>query len=240
MKYTVRLDLFEGPLDLLLFLIRKDEIDIYDIPVAEITQQYMDYITTMEELDVELAADYFVMASDLLKIKSELLLPRQKTDEGEEYDPRTILVGQLLEYQRFKEASEKLHELADARSDEFNRIISNICEGAPVDRLEVTMDTYDLLIAFQDVLQRYRHLQPTEIERESINVGERANEIEQVLSKTQGEMQLTQIVEFFLEIKGLFKMELIVTLLAILELVKRGSVRAKQQETFSPIWIKLT
>jgi segregation and condensation protein A len=239
MKYTVRLDLFEGPLDLLLFLIRKDEIDIYDIPMAEITQQYMDYITTMKELDIELAADYFVMASDLLKIKSELLLPRQKTAEGEEYDPRTVLVGQLLEYQRFKEASEKLHELADVRADEFNRVISNISGETSVDHLEITMDTYDLLVAFQDVLRRYRHLQPAEMEKESINVGERANEIEQLLIKNQREMQLVQIVEFFLEIKGLFKMELIVTLLAILELVKRGSVRARQQELFSPIWIKL-
>ncbi len=226
-------------MDLLLFLIRKDEIDIYDIPIAEITRQYLDYVRLMEELDVELAADYFVMAADLLKIKSQMLLPRKEMDSDEDYDPRTVLVGQLLEYQRFKEASEQLSELAQARAEEYSRPADADGESEMVERLEITMDIYGLLMTFRDLLSRYRHLEPLEIERPRVSVGERVDEIVQLLAKNEGNLMLDELVELFLESKSYYKMELIVTLLAILELVKQARIKIHQQENFKTVRIHL-
>jgi len=238
MKYAVRLELFEGPLDLLLFLICKDEIDIYDIPIAEITKQYLDYVRLMEDLDIELAADYFVMAADLLKIKSEMLMPRKEPDSDKPYDPRIVLVGQLLEYQRFREVSEQLSDLAQAREDEYSRG-SFVGDGEMVERLEVTMDIYGLLMTFREVLERYRRLEPLEIEAPRVSVGERADEIVQVLAKNQGSLTLENLIEFFLASRDYIRVELIVTLLAILELVKQARVKIRQPESFQTISIQL-
>lgn len=231
MTFQVKLQMFEGPLDLLLHLIREHQLDILDIPIARITDEYLRYLTMMQELDLDVAGEFLVMAATLIHIKSKLLLPPDEEGEGEEpteADPRAALVNQLLEYKRFKEAAQTLGVL------EAEQLLLHHRES-PAIPLEVEgplqISMLELLRAFRQVLRRVDGTAPLEITPEELNVGQR---IVRLLD------QLAQ--ESPLEFTRLFaaaarRAEVIVTFLALLELLRRGLASARQPETLGPIMI---
>src|SRR3954466_5582174 len=172
--FPVKLSNFEGPLDLLLHLIRKHELDIHDIPIALITQQYLDAIGLMEELDLDIAGEYLVMAATLIHIKSKMLLPRPETAagvEGDEEDPRDALVRRLLEHEKFKAAAELLHEREQVRSAQWQRPDGRVAQLAGEGyEPELEVDLFSLLTAFQAVIQRARHRPAVYLPAEQLSI----------------------------------------------------------------------
>lgn len=225
----VFLEAFEGPLDLLLYLIKKQNLDILDIPVLTITQQYMEYIELMTELQFELAAEYLVMAAMLAEIKSRMLLPRVTIDE-EEVDPRAELVRRLQEYERYKKAAEDLDTLPRRERDTFEAAAKvNFTEVEP-EWPEV--EFLELLSAFKDVLSRMDLRQSHHIQREALSVRERMS---LVLERLQG--------QDFLPFYALFtygegREGLVVAFIATLELLRNGMIEIVQAELFGPIHIR--
>ena len=182
--FAVQLEQFEGPLDLLLHLIKTNEVNIHDIPIALITQQYLDAIGLMQELDLDIAGDYLVMAATLIHIKSKMLLPRPETAagvEGEQEDPRDALVRRLLDHQKFKAAAELLHEREQVRSAQWQRPDERVAEltGDGYEP-EIEVDLFSLLTAFQAVVQRARHRPKVYLPAEQISIEAR---IEQLLAR---------------------------------------------------------
>jgi segregation and condensation protein A len=225
----VILEAFEGPLDLLLYLIKRQNLDILDIPVAEITHQYMSYIGLMEEIRLELAAEYLVMAAMLAEIKSRMLLPRP-VEEGDEEDPRAELVRRLQEYERFKQAAEDIDELPRVERDHY---IASV-EPPVVEKKKQDPDVElkELLFAFADVLKRADMFTSHAISREPLSMRER-------MSKVLEALQGRDMMEF----NHLFTYEegrrgVVVTFIAILELMKAHLVDIAQSEPFAPIYIK--
>lgn len=231
MGYEIKLDIFEGPLDLLLYLIRKNEIDIYDIPIARITRQYLEYIDVLRSLNLDLAGEYLVLAATLLHIKSRLLLPVEEDPEtGDEEDPRAELVRQLLEYQAFKEAALQLDSRPVLERDVFTRSGSAV---AP-DQLEepeifAEMDVFDLVKAFQQILGRMDRAEPMEIDVERMSLTDRINEIMDRLTEHKN---LT-----FADLVGerVDRRWILYTFLALLELMKLRMIRAYQGESYGTI-----
>lgn len=232
MAYSVKLDLYEGPLDLLLCLIRKHEIDIYDIPIAQIAQQYLDHLALMQTLNLDVAGDFFVMAATLVMIKSRMLLPSppdsEETDEQE--DPRTDLVRQLLEYEAYCKAAEELRERELAYSDVFWR---ERLDGASLFGEEelVEVSLFELMEAFQSLLQRLGDRQPKEIFPDEITVVEKITFILEQLEQSR------RIPFFSLFSEAASKLEIIATFLALLELIKLRAIRAVQSKEFGEIHI---
>ncbi len=230
--YGVRLDVFEGPLDLLLYLIRKNEIDIYDIPVAEITRQYMEYVEAIHELNLEQAGDFLLMAATLMKIKSQMLLPRQEGEE-EEGDPREELVRRLLEYQQYKEAAGWLGEQEAAHRDVFYRGTFQDPlwgdRGAESDGLrQVTL--FDLLATFQRALESAPKVTYHRVEEVEVTVEER---IAFVVETLEGRKQA-----LFLDlVAGTPRPVVVATFLAILELLKQGRILIRQMQPYGEIWV---
>jgi segregation and condensation protein A len=225
----VFLEAFEGPLDLLLYLIRKQNLDILDIPIAPITAQYMSYIELMEELHIELAGEYLVMAAVLAEIKSRMLLPRME-GEAEEDDPRAELVRRLQEYERFKQAAEDLDALPRLERDLFAAVIDFPGRRATLTPPQVTLDA--VLGAFAEVLQRADFFSHHHVEREPLSVRERMS---MVLERVRA--------DDFTDFRALFTPEegragVIVALLAILELLKEGLIEMVQNEINGPIYVK--
>ncbi|HEY2829835.1 MAG TPA: segregation/condensation protein A [Thermoanaerobaculia bacterium] len=232
--YKVTVPAFQGPLDLLLHLIKKNEIDIYDIPIARITQEYNQYLETMEQLDLEIAADFVYMAALLINIKSKMLLPRDESAEGLD-DPRQELVDRLLEYQRFKAVAETFAELDVVRMGMWKRPPTKMpgAEAAEIDMSEVSL--FDLIDAFRTALNRYKeaHPQAIELQRTVHKVSEKMSEI---YEKVTGRDELR--LQWFLEGRG--RDELIALFLATLELVRLGGVSLRQSDTFGEIVMKRT
>ncbi|MFW8051805.1 segregation/condensation protein A [Vagococcus fluvialis] len=239
-ELNVKLDIFEGPLDLLLHLIKTLEIDIYDIPIAEITEQYMFYIRSMKELDLELAGEYIVMAATLMAIKSKTLLPvtevsYDESDYLEEVDPREELVAQLLEYRKFKYAAGVLKEKEIERGKYYTKEAVNLDEYKetvePLAPNEVT--TIDLFLAFSDVLNRQKELEPmeTSIVAEEFSIEDKINEITSRIFRLNAKEGLTFESLFFVYSRN----EIVTTFMAVLELVKSGVVIAKQKQVSEPI-----
>jgi segregation and condensation protein A len=228
--YQVKLENFEGPLDLLLHLIRENQVDILNIPIALIAEQYLAYVKMMEELDLAVAGEFLVMAATLVHIKSRLLLPPEEPSEGEEplEDPRTELVDRLLEYQRFKEVAGELAVREAEQGARFRR-------GGPplVGEVEgpLSLSLFDLLAAFRRVLQRAEGGPVLEITRETLDVGQRLLHILDVLSG-----QSPVPFEALFAGQG-SRAELIVTFLALLELLRRGLATARQSELFGEIMV---
>jgi segregation and condensation protein A len=229
MEYKVRLDEFEGPLDLLLYLIRKQEIDIYDIPIARITEQYLQYIQMLEFLNLELAGEFLVMAATLMRIKARLLLPRQEEAEEDEEDPRQVLVQQLLEYQRFKAAATQLESMEYQRKLLFLRPEPEI-EEEDVE-IECSCSVFDLISAFKVVLEsaKVRYL---EVEADASSIEERIEFLKQQLRERD-------VIAF----EDLFESEttladLIATFLALLEILRLRFASVKQTKPFGQIWIR--
>ena len=221
---------FEGPLDLLLYLIKKQNLDVLDIPIAEITRQYMEYVELMKDLHLELAGEYLVMAAMLAEIKSRMLLPRPKSDEEEEGDPRAELVRRLQEYERFKQAAQDIDELPRVGRDVFN------VEVEPPDlkvvRLPPKVELGDVLNAVKDVMRRAATFEHHHIQLEPLSVRER-------MSKVLSQIKRDEFVEF----TSLFTIEegragVVVTLLAILELLKQSLLEFVQAEPFAQIHVK--
>jgi segregation and condensation protein A len=219
----VKLEVFEGPLDLLLHLIRENKVDITDIPVADITEQYLAYLELMKTLDLNVAGEFLVMAATLLHIKSRLLLPVGEEEEGEEgEDPRQELVRQLLEYQKYKEAGAALSDLEERRRRVFAG--GSVGPDAPARTdypLEVSL--LELLSALKNLLEKVPDEVPVEIQRERLSIAERISTLLEQLKKARGEVPFE---ELFQESSGTGA--IIVTFLALLELMRLRMVRAWQ------------
>jgi len=226
----VFLEAFEGPLDLLLYLIRRQNLDILDIPIAEITRQYMEYIELMTELRLELAAEYLVMAAMLAEIKSRMLLPRPAHAEDEEEDPRAELVRRLQEYERYKQAGQDMDELPRLERDIFPASAA-LLERTVV-RLEPEVDLKELLLAFKDVLKRAEMFSHHHVQMEALSVRERMSS---VLAAVQGD-RFTEFTSLFRVEEG--RMGVVVTFLAVLELIKESLLELVQAEPYAPIHVK--
>jgi segregation and condensation protein A len=235
-SYTVKLEVFEGPLDLLLHLIRKNEVDIYDIPLSTITRQYLEYIKMMKELNLEIAGEFLVMASTLIQIKSKTLLPPLPDDESaeeEEEDPRAELVRRLLEYQKYKEAATTLSEREMLGRDTYARLFSPAeLEGIEPEEEPAEVELFELIEAFRKVLDRVSDESFHEVGAESITIAERINEI---LSQLEGKESLV-FDELFPE--HFNRDFLIATFLAVLELCKLKTIKVVQANRYGSIWIQ--
>jgi len=226
----VFLEAFEGPLDLLLYLIKRQNIDILDIDVAEITAQYISYVDLMEASQFELAAEYLVMAAMLAEIKSRILLPRSGEEEEDEEDPRAQLIRRLQEYERYREIAERVDELP-----RMHRELHQASAQGP--DLERTMprpdiDLQEILLAFAEVLRRGDLNEHHHIQRESLTTRERMS---QILLRISGE-QFTPMLSLLMKDEG--RLGVVVTFLAIMELIKESLVELAQSESFGPIHIK--
>ncbi|MRR55313.1 MAG: segregation/condensation protein A [Deltaproteobacteria bacterium] len=233
-SYKVNLDKFQGPLDLLLYLIKKNELDIYDIPIALITRQYLEYIKALKDLNLEIAGDFLVMASTLIQIKSSMLLPSRNDDNPDEEaeDPRAELIRRLVEYSRYKEAALKLNQQKLLGRELFARsTISEelISDEAPTEPLE--LDLFALIEAFRVILAKAPRESFHEVCAESISIAERINEILSLLQ----ENEFIAFIDLFE--KGRDKDYIVATFLAILELCKLKLIRVRQQKQYGDIWI---
>jgi segregation and condensation protein A len=227
----VFLEAFEGPLDLLLYLIRRQNLDVLDIPIAEITRQYMKYIEVMSELQLELAGEYMVMAATLAEIKSRMLLPRAHVaGDGSEEDPRAELVRRLQEYERFKQAAENIDGLSRLERDVWNA--SAELKDRKVVRLVPQITLQEMLLAFKDVVVRSEMFASHHIQRERLSVRQRMSDIISSLESAS-----------FVEFSRLFRPEegrmgVTVTFVAILELVREGLIEIVQAEPFAPLHVR--
>lgn len=226
----VILDAFEGPLDLLLYLIRRQNLDILDIPVAEITRQYVDYINVMQELRFELAAEYLVMAAILAEIKSRMLLPRPPSQDGEEEDPRAELVRRLQEYERFKQAAEDLDTLPRMGRDSAP-VQAHLPERAAM-KLPPPVELKEMLMALYDVLKRAELFTGHAIKREALSVRQRMGD---VLSRLD-DGKFYRFESLFTAEEG--KLGVLVTFLALLELAKEQLLDIVQEAPLAPIYVK--
>jgi len=227
----VFLDTFEGPLDLLLYLIRRQNLDILNIPIADITRQYMEYVELMKELKLELAAEYLVMAALLCEIKSRMLLPRPIESDDEDADPRAELVRRLQEYERFRQAAQDLDALPRIGRDCFP-VQAEVPPGH-VHRVPPSVDLSELLLALRGVLARADLFTSHRVEREPLSLRERMS---QVMERLQ-QRDFTPFVELFDCTEG--RAGVVVTFLAVLELLKASILDLVQGEPFAPIRVRL-
>lgn len=243
MGLSVKLEVFEGPLDLLLHLIDKNKVDIYDIPIVEITNQYMDYIHAMDTEDLNVMSEFLLMASTLLDIKCKMLLPKEVNEEGEEEDPRQELVEQLLQYKMYKYMS---YELRD-RQVEGERLmfkeatipkeIAEYAEPVDLDKLLDGITLAKLNAVFQDILKRQdEKIDPIrskfgKIEKEEVSLSEKMNDLEEY-ARTHRSFSFRDLLK-----RQCSKTQVIVTFLAVLEMMKTGIIHIVQEHTFSEIMI---
>jgi segregation and condensation protein A len=234
--YRIKLQVFEGPLDLLLFLIRKNELDIYDIPIESVTRQYIDTLRAMQQLDLDVAGEFFVMAATLMEIKSRLLLPKgmhavDPNAEDEEVDPRWELVHQLLQYKKFKEAAAELAQLAETRQSLMERHVSSLSDFA--ERPLKNVDRIELWNTFNIVLRRLA---------EKLVVGEIQDEVVTVSDQMEWLLERTRTIKTFvfseLFPEGVTLRRLVSTFLAMLELTRLKHLRIRQNEAFSDIVVE--
>lgn len=234
-EYKVNLEVFEGPLDLLLYLIKKDEVDIYDIPINRITTQYMEYLELMKILNLEIAGDFIVMASTLMLIKSRLLLPdeeRGPVEEDDEDDPRWDLVRQLVEYKKFKDAAGFLEHLEEEQENVFGREGEHVELGARPDVGMQDISIFDLITALNQALDRAPKEDLQEIFAEQFTVADKVNDL---LERTSGGKPLT-LGRLFRNMRS--RQEIVCTFLAVLELIKLNRLSARQDSHFDEIVIE--
>ena len=241
--YDVRLPVFEGPIDLLLYLIRAHKYDIFDIPIRELTSQFIEYLTLIRELDAEYAGDFLVTAATLMQIKSRMLLPQRESAnedamDAEESDPRVELVKRLLDYQKFQEAAEDLRARREARADLFSRP-----PGAPaVDPLDNALaeslllsdvSTFDLLTALKRVLKRMEEQPIALIKREPFSLPDRLKLLQARLKRLGASLTFGELCD---DCES--RIEVVITFLAVLELIRRGTCRVRQLSLFDDIWLE--
>lgn len=236
MRYRVKLDIFEGPFDLLLFLIRKNEVDIFNIPIAKITGQFITYIEVMKILDLDVAGDFIEMAAILMHIKSRMLLPKPAGIDDDDYeDPRSELVSRLLEYKRFKEVSGELDTLEDARRKLFSRRYFKYIPSTEQTTTEEYLDDvslFDLMVAFRKALDNMPKVTYHEVQKIEVTVEEQS---ELILNRLKDKKTLL-FQDLIKEIEE--KIILIVTFIALLELCKTGKISVRQSQLFDDIRIK--
>ncbi|HET6862609.1 MAG TPA: segregation/condensation protein A [Pyrinomonadaceae bacterium] len=221
---------FEGPLDLLLHLIRQEQVSIYDIPVARITDEYLRYLRVMQEMDIAVAGDFLVMAATLIELKTKMLLPRDPQAAAEEADdPRSELVNQLLEYQKYKAAAEMLWSRATVEQAVFKRAQIETDKNNP----EVSVGLFDLLKVFQDILARHKEEVLMEIEREEISMAEMLERLRNMVMSAS-ELNLRVYFE-----RAKSRRELVLAFLSVLELVRTTEIKLFQRETFGDIIAKV-
>ena len=228
----IHLPLFEGPLDLLLYLIRREKIDIHDIPIAPITRQYMEYLELMKELNLDVAGDFMVMAATLIHIKSKMLVPVNPTEvEGQEEteDPRDELVRRLLEFQRYKEAAGLLHQKREIRAATWTRPDTALPAFDDAGEEMIEAGLYDLIGAFKELLERRKTLLAHEVEHEGKSVEERMEELLAMLREGQS----LEFLELFAAEET--KPGMILTFLALLELIRLKRIKVYQRGLFGPI-----
>ncbi len=229
MEWTVDLPIYEGPLDLLLFLIQKNELDIYDIPVARITEEYLDYINVIKDLDIDLAGEFFVMAATLMEIKSAVMLPKGEPEIGSYEDPRAALVQQLLEYKKYREAAKELEELAGVRSRRFP--VGGDGQNLQRDETGALVSVFTLISAFKDVLERAITPDILLPAADGPTVAEQTEVILAKLAAAGGRVRFAELFE-----PGP-KFVIIITFLALLEMLKAGEARVEQSNPFGEIWV---
>src|SRR5690625_1081857 len=235
--YQVSLDVFEGPLDLLLHLINQLEIDIYDIPVAEITEQYMEYIQTMQHLELNIASEYLVMAATLLEIKSKMLLPAQEnTEDFDEYeeDPREELMERLIEYRKYKEAAEDLKDKERDDNQIFTRppvIFKDLDTKVPI--VEGDLSIYDMLGALNKMFKRKQWNEPQDsrITRIEIPIEQRMEEVIAVVKASKTGIAFDQLFSYR------SRSHIVITFIALLELMKNNEIYCKQANHFEPLYV---
>ncbi len=228
--YPVKLDVFEGPLDLLLFLIKKNEIDIYDIPISLITQQYLEYLEMMKIMDLDVAGEFVLMAATLIRIKAQMLLPKTDEEEEEE-DPRAQLVLALLEYKKYKELSGMLKEKESEESKFFPRIDFSYLETENKKKDEIEVGLGDLLAAFKRVCQSAPKETFHQVKIEDVSLDQRIDHILNYL-KHRGKVKFA---ELFLD--NPIRLVMVVTFIAILELIRLRKIKIVQKKSFSQIWV---
>lgn len=228
-QLRITLGEFEGPLDLLLYLIRQDQVNIYDIPVARITNEYLRYLNLMQELDLTVAGDFLVMAAQLIDLKSRMLLPRDPSAPEEEVlDPRADLVNRLLEHEKFKAAAQMLWSRATVEHAVFTRAEIETDKNNP----EVVVGLFDLLKVFQEILARHKEEVLLEIEREEVTMAEMIERLRNMV-RSAGELNLLTFFE-----RAQSRRELVVAFLSVLELVRMSEISLRQSETFGAITAK--
>ena len=232
--YRIKLDTFEGPLDLLLHLIRKNEVNVYDIPISLITEQYLGYIELMQELNLDVAGEFLVMASTLIHIKSRMLLPRPGPDDAEagvDEDPREALVRRLLEHQKYKAAAELLHDREALRSAQFIRPDARVADAAGDEyEPEIEVDLFSLLAAFRGVLTRASRRPRMVLPPEQISIEDRMHQLLARLSETEA----CGFEDLFADGDG-SRPFMIVTFLALLEMIRLKLIRVFQSGSFGEI-----
>lgn len=238
MEYALNIDSFQGPLDLLLHLIKESKMDIFDLKIEEITNQYLDYINKMEEMNLNIASSYLVMSAELLELKSRMLLPRHHNDESdEEEDPRDDLVNRLIEYQRYKDLTSEFKDLELERQMIFTKIPENIKEYALENQVinggDVTLD--DLVDAFNKFLERQKFNQPlnTKVTSKEITVEHRRKSIKKILV-SKGKVNFMDLFDI------INKEYVVVTFLAVLEMAKAKELTIKQENNFDDIICEVT
>ncbi|PSL42010.1 condensin subunit ScpA [Planomicrobium soli] len=244
MSYEVKVEAFEGPLDLLLHLIHRLEIDIYDIPVSQITSQYMEHIRALQVLELNEASEYLVMAATLLAIKSKMLLPVHEGEledieyEFDEQDPREELVSRLVEYRKFKEASVQMKEMEANRAVLFTKSPKDLSEfqlATPIENVDLEVNAYDMLAAFQKMLRRKQLKAPlsARIARQEISIKDQMTLIVSRLKAAKGK---TSFVDLF---PSNDKSVLVVSFLSVLELMKRQVIAVEQEKNFTDLQVEL-
>ncbi len=235
-KYVVTIDNFDGPLDLLLHLIKEQDIDIYDIKIEDITKQYLDYIRHMKELNLEIASEYLVMASELIEIKSKMLLPKKKEKEDDDYeeDPRELLIERLLAYKRYKEVTSEFKDLELTRKMVFTREPDNLNRYVKEDENSEELGVADLIDAFNNLLKRKELDRPiaTKITKKELSVTEKVNKIKNIL-RNKKKINFEDIFEVST------KEEVIISFLSVLEMVKKDEILLTQEGNFKNIVISL-
>ena len=235
-KYVVTIDNFDGPLDLLLHLIKEQDIDIYDIKIEDITKQYLDYIRHMKELNLEIASEYLVMASELIEMKSKMLLPKNKEKEDDDYeeDPRELLIERLLAYKRYKEVTSEFKDLELTRKMVFTREPDNLNRYVKEDENSEELGVADLIDAFNNLLKRKELDRPiaTKITKKELSVTEKVNKMKNIL-RNKKKINFEDIFEVST------KEEVIISFLSVLEMVKKDEILLTQEGNFKNIVISL-
>jgi len=235
MEYRIKINEFEGPLDLLLHLIKESDIDIYDIKISEITKQYLDYIKAMEEMNLSIASEYLVMASELIELKSKMLLPKNEEEFEDDYEsPEETLIRKLLDYKNYKDITKTFKELEQERFNFYTKLPSNIDEYQDEDNICESRDISLLLDAFAKFIERSEEQKPlhTKITTKEISLKDRIDSIRKIL-KTKKRVIFTELFE------QTNKEYLIVTFLSILQMAKDQELEIEQEDLYQDIFIKL-
>lgn len=233
MDYEITIDGFDGPLDLLLHLVKKSNINIIDININDITKQYLEYINKMEELNLDVASEYLIMAAELLEIKSNSLLPKPEVNEEEEEDPREKLIKRLLEYEQYKKVTEDFREFESKRQEVYTREPDSLDEYKTEETIDYGVDLNDLINAFKNFIDQKEYEKPlnTKITNKEYSITKRSSEIKNIL-KQKKKINFTDLFEVY------NKEYIVITFLSILSMARNGEISIEQESNFNNIVIK--